>query len=141
MNFTEFFKRLLILIKLGGYSIAIYFASLGFSTGKNFSDSLISSLIFGIGIAGIVKAFTWLLEGFLKGHEQPISKKQSVKYSPNFYAAIYYFCLVAVFGAGYQIWKTYVTYGFDLPRILGGLLALFFFMYSADHLYNKWINK
>lgn len=66
MNFIEFSKRLLALTKLVGYSIAIYFAYLGFTTGRNLTDSLISSAIFGFGIAGVVKAITWLLEGFLK---------------------------------------------------------------------------
>jgi hypothetical protein len=140
MNYIEFFKRLIALIKLSGYSVAIYFAYLGFSTGRNLTDSLISSAIFGFGIAGVVKAFTWLLEGFLKG-EDKVSAKETIKFSSNFYATVYFFCLAATLFGGYEVWKTYKEYGMEIPRILGGLLAVFFFMYAADYAYKKWTGK
>jgi hypothetical protein len=141
MNYIEFFKRLIALIKLSGYSVAIYFAYLGFSTGKNLTDSLISSVITGFGIAVVVKAFTWLLEGFLKDEDRVSTKKESIKFSSNFYAAVYFLCLAAILFGGYETWKTYSEYGMDTPRILGGLLAVFFFMYCADYAYRKWIGK
>jgi magnesium-transporting ATPase (P-type) len=141
MNYIEFFKRLIALIKLCGYSAAIYFAYLGFSTGKNLTDSLISSVIFGFGIAGVVKAFTWLLEGFFKDEEKISTKKEFIRFSSNFYAVVYFFCLAATLFGGYEVWKTYGEYGMDTPKILGGLLAVFFFMYCADYAYRKWTSK
>jgi hypothetical protein len=141
MNYVEFFKRLIALTKLGGYSVAAYFAYLGFSTGKNLTDSLISSVIFGFGIAGIVKALTWLLEGFLQSEDKISTKKESINFSPNFYATVYFFCLAATLFGAYEVWKMYGEYGMNVPRILGGLLAVFFFMYCADYAFRKWMNK
>jgi hypothetical protein len=141
MNYIEFFKRLIALIKLSGYIVAIYFAYLGFSTGKNLTDSLITSVITGFGIAGVVKAFTWLLEGLLKDEDKVSTKKESIKFSSNFYATVYFFCLAATLFGGYEVWKIYKEYGVDIPRILGGLLGVFFLMYAADYSYRKWTGK
>jgi hypothetical protein len=141
MNYIEFFKRLIALIKLSGYSVAIYFAYLAFSTGKNLTDSLTSSVITGFGIAGIVKALTWLLEGFLQSENKVSTKKESIKFSSNVYATVYFLCLAATLFGGYETWKAYSDYGMDTPRFLGGLLAVIFFMYCADYAYRKWTGK
>jgi hypothetical protein len=147
MNFIEFLKRLTFLLKVIGYGLAVYFAILGFSTSSGGADAFLSAAIIFIAIAAATKGITWLLEGFFENKTSAVEENKLIaekKYSARgeqFYGILSILFFFAAAYAVYELINSYIAFGLNLGRFIGGIAAILFLAYCADYFYKKWNSR